>query len=226
MDREDGAPAAGRYFPWVKERSQAERSLNQQARTNWPRQLERVPRELDSVHAQIFQHFPLSYHLDGIPSIPLQASGNPSGLKRGPPAGVSAPHPDHSPAESMREITNFGRQWISSGTFDQCGSAGERAPSHRRIETGKDWCPNPTGLQCVHTTREKRGVSALATSGRNRSLSGSQVFATAQWGPRTARRDFHASTAAEGPVYLLRLVAHWTDFTTSRRAACRCRRGA
>jgi hypothetical protein len=49
-------------FPWVQDWGQAQRLLDQQVRTNWPKWLGRLARELNPLHAQMFRNFPVSYY--------------------------------------------------------------------------------------------------------------------------------------------------------------------
>ncbi len=49
-------------FPWVADWGQAQRLLDRQVRTNWPKWLGRLARELNPVHRQMFQNFPVSYY--------------------------------------------------------------------------------------------------------------------------------------------------------------------
>lgn len=49
-------------FPWVADWSRAQQLLEGQVRTNWPKQLEGIAREMNPVHAQIFGNFPVSYY--------------------------------------------------------------------------------------------------------------------------------------------------------------------
>jgi len=41
---------------------QAQRLLDRQLRTNWPKWLGRIARELNPVHRQMFRTFPMSYY--------------------------------------------------------------------------------------------------------------------------------------------------------------------
>ena len=49
-------------FPWVQGWEQAQRLLDGQLRTNWPKWLGQIARELNPVHLQMFRHFPVSYY--------------------------------------------------------------------------------------------------------------------------------------------------------------------
>ena len=49
-------------FPWVEDWGRAQRLLDRQLRTNWPKWLGRMARELNPVHAQIFGDFPMNYY--------------------------------------------------------------------------------------------------------------------------------------------------------------------
>lgn len=52
----------GNCFPWVQDWGRAQRMLEQQVRTNWPKWLGRLARELNPMHAQIFRRFPVGYY--------------------------------------------------------------------------------------------------------------------------------------------------------------------
>ena len=49
-------------FPWVEDWGRAQRLLDRQLRTNWPKALEPLARALNPVHAQIFGDFPMNYY--------------------------------------------------------------------------------------------------------------------------------------------------------------------
>jgi hypothetical protein len=49
-------------FQWVEDWGRAQRLLDRQLRTNWPKWLGRIARELNPVHAQIFGDFPMNYY--------------------------------------------------------------------------------------------------------------------------------------------------------------------
>jgi len=49
-------------FPWVEDWGRAQRLLDGQLRVSWPRCLERIARELNPAHSQIFRNFPVSYY--------------------------------------------------------------------------------------------------------------------------------------------------------------------
>src|SRR5216684_8276374 len=49
-------------FPWVEEWGRAQRLLDGQLRTNWPKALEPLARALNPVQAQIFGDFPMNYY--------------------------------------------------------------------------------------------------------------------------------------------------------------------
>ena len=49
-------------FPWVEDWGRAQRLLDRQLRTNWPKWLGRIAQELNPVHAQIFGDFPMNYY--------------------------------------------------------------------------------------------------------------------------------------------------------------------
>lgn len=52
----------GNCFPWVEGWNQAQRLLDRQLRTNWPKCLGRIARELNPIHQQMFRNFPVSYY--------------------------------------------------------------------------------------------------------------------------------------------------------------------
>ena len=63
MDREGiKYAAAGNCFPWIEDCAKAQRLMDQQLRTNWPKQLEPIARQLNPVHGEIFAKYPLSYY--------------------------------------------------------------------------------------------------------------------------------------------------------------------
>jgi hypothetical protein len=49
-------------FPWVADWSGAQRMLEQQARTNWPKKLERLARQMNPVHEEMFRNLPMNYY--------------------------------------------------------------------------------------------------------------------------------------------------------------------
>jgi hypothetical protein len=63
MDRR-GLPYARQdnCFPWVEDWAQAQDLLERQRKTNWTPCLERLARQLNPVHEQIFQHFRVHYY--------------------------------------------------------------------------------------------------------------------------------------------------------------------
>jgi len=54
--------ASGNCFPWVEDWAKAQRLMDQQLRTEWPRELAPIARQLNPVHEQIFAKYPLSYY--------------------------------------------------------------------------------------------------------------------------------------------------------------------
>src|SRR5437588_2848133 len=54
--------ASGNCFPQIEEWSKAQRLMDQQLRTEWPKVLEPIVRQLNPVHKQIFAKYPLSYY--------------------------------------------------------------------------------------------------------------------------------------------------------------------
>jgi hypothetical protein len=49
-------------FPWVQDWGRAQTLLDRQGRTNWPKWLGRMARELNPMHGQMFERFPVSYY--------------------------------------------------------------------------------------------------------------------------------------------------------------------
>jgi hypothetical protein len=63
MDRKEMKYAAsGNCFPWIEDWAKAQRLMDQQLRTDWPKELEPIARQLNPVHDQIFAKYPLSYY--------------------------------------------------------------------------------------------------------------------------------------------------------------------
>jgi hypothetical protein len=54
--------ASGNCFPWIEDWAKAQRLMDQQLRTEWPKELEPIARQLNPVHEQIFAKYPLSYY--------------------------------------------------------------------------------------------------------------------------------------------------------------------
>jgi hypothetical protein len=54
--------ASGNCFPWIEHWAKAQRLMDQQLRTEWPKVLEPLARQLNPVHEQIFAKYPLSYY--------------------------------------------------------------------------------------------------------------------------------------------------------------------
>lgn len=54
--------ASGNCFPWIEDWAKAQRLMDQQLRTEWPKVLEPLARQLNPVHEQIFAKYPLSYY--------------------------------------------------------------------------------------------------------------------------------------------------------------------
>jgi hypothetical protein len=54
--------AAGNCFPWIADWSRAQRLMDQQQRTEWPKELEPIAKQLNPVHGEIFARYPLSYY--------------------------------------------------------------------------------------------------------------------------------------------------------------------
>ena len=49
-------------FPWVADWERAQRLLDAQRRTQWPRRLDRIARKLNPVHGAMFRTFPVRYY--------------------------------------------------------------------------------------------------------------------------------------------------------------------
>lgn len=49
-------------FPWIADWTQAQRLMDRQLRTNWPKMLDSVARQLNPAHGKIFQKHPVSYY--------------------------------------------------------------------------------------------------------------------------------------------------------------------
>lgn len=49
-------------FPWIADWSQAQRLMNRQLKARWPQLLDRVARQLNPVHGDLFQNYPVSYY--------------------------------------------------------------------------------------------------------------------------------------------------------------------
>jgi hypothetical protein len=63
MDREGiKYAAAGNCFPWIEDWAEAQRLMDQQQKTDWPKELEPIARQLNPVHGEIFARYPLSYY--------------------------------------------------------------------------------------------------------------------------------------------------------------------
>ena len=54
--------AAGNCFPWIEDWAKAQRLMDQQLRTEWPKVLKPIARQLNPVHEQIFAKCPRSYY--------------------------------------------------------------------------------------------------------------------------------------------------------------------
>lgn len=54
--------AAGNCFPWIEDWARAQRLMDRQLRTEWPKNLEPIARQLNPVHGEIFARYPLSYY--------------------------------------------------------------------------------------------------------------------------------------------------------------------
>ena len=54
--------ASGNCFPWIEEWAKAQRLMDQQLRTKWPKELAPIASQLNPVHEQIFAKYPLSYY--------------------------------------------------------------------------------------------------------------------------------------------------------------------
>jgi hypothetical protein len=54
--------ASGNCFPWIEDWAKAQRLMDQQLRTEWPKILAPIARQLNPVHEQIFAKYPLSYY--------------------------------------------------------------------------------------------------------------------------------------------------------------------
>jgi hypothetical protein len=49
-------------FPWIEDFEKAQKLMDQQLRTAWPRALDRFARMLNPIHRQIFKSFPIRYY--------------------------------------------------------------------------------------------------------------------------------------------------------------------
>ena len=54
--------AMGNCFPWIAGWEKAQKLMDQQLKTDWPKMLERVARELNPIHGELFAKKPLSYY--------------------------------------------------------------------------------------------------------------------------------------------------------------------
>lgn len=54
--------AAGNCFPWVERWDEAQRLLDEQLRTDWPSVLGKIAEELNPIHPEIFQGYPVNYY--------------------------------------------------------------------------------------------------------------------------------------------------------------------
>ena len=54
--------AEGNCFPWIEDWAKAQQLMDQQLRTEWPKELEPIARQLNPIHGQIFAKYPLSYY--------------------------------------------------------------------------------------------------------------------------------------------------------------------
>jgi hypothetical protein len=49
-------------FPWVANWTKAQRLMDRQLKTRWPKLLNGIARQLNPIHAQIFRKHPVSYY--------------------------------------------------------------------------------------------------------------------------------------------------------------------
>ena len=49
-------------FPYIAHWTQAQRLMDRQLKTDWPKLLNGIARQLNPIHAQIFRQHPLSYY--------------------------------------------------------------------------------------------------------------------------------------------------------------------
>jgi len=54
--------AADNCFPWIEDWAKAQRLMDQQRRTQWPKVLNPIARQLNPVHGEIFARYPMSYY--------------------------------------------------------------------------------------------------------------------------------------------------------------------
>ncbi len=54
--------AADNCFPWIEDWAKAQKLMDQQLRTNWPKELAPIARQLNPVHEEIFANYPASYY--------------------------------------------------------------------------------------------------------------------------------------------------------------------
>ena len=54
--------AAGNCFPWIEDWAQAQRLMDQQLRTHWPKVLEPIAQELNPIHRTLFEKYPARYY--------------------------------------------------------------------------------------------------------------------------------------------------------------------
>jgi hypothetical protein len=63
MDRKGIKYAASdNCFPWIEDWAKAQRLMDQQLRTKWPKELDPIARQLNPVHGEIFANYPVSYY--------------------------------------------------------------------------------------------------------------------------------------------------------------------
>jgi hypothetical protein len=49
-------------FPWMEDWRKAQRLLDRQLRSNWPKLLDGIARQLNPIHREIFRHYPVHYY--------------------------------------------------------------------------------------------------------------------------------------------------------------------
>jgi hypothetical protein len=54
--------AADNCFPWIEQWDRAQRLMDQQLRTDWPKVLDGIAGQLNPIHDSVFQNYPLGYY--------------------------------------------------------------------------------------------------------------------------------------------------------------------
>ena len=123
-------------FPWIENIGQAQRLMNRQLRISWPKALDRIVRQLNPAHGQMFRGFPISYYWT------VYQSEWATDVMFGKPADLASIYP---------ALVLHGMQNFSSG--DVMRFLGHKAHGNFAGEITSDIKDRPEGVRIKHCVK-------------------------------------------------------------------------